>query len=142
MCDDISLWNNTKPRGFCPFRVAKPNFQAGCVLQLGKDTFCYTRDQRPLIRREKTQEEYYYTCPLVTKLELSSETYEEIDKIVSLFLIIQDEHELTINLWPIFCRSSKITTPKKESVTVKGKEIQQLSQKVRDELQEIVLNLT
>ncbi len=129
-------------RGFSPFRVAKPNFQAGCVLQLGKDAFCYTRDQRPLMRREKAQEKYYYTCPLVTKLELSNETYKEIDKIVKSILIIQDEHELTINLWPIFCRSSKITTPKKESVTAKGKEIQQLSQKVRDELQEIVLNLT
>ncbi len=130
-------------RGFCPFRVAKPNFQAGCVLQLGKDTFCYTRDQRPLIRCESEQQQkYYYTCPLVKKLELSSEIYEEIDKIVSSFLIIQDEQELTINLWPIFCRDSKITTPKKESITIKGKEIQQLSQNVRDKLQEIVLNLT
>ncbi len=130
-------------RGFCPFRVAKPNFQAGCVLQLGKDTFCYTRDQRPLMRRQtEDQQSIFYTCPLVKKLKLSNETYEEIDKIVQSILIVQDEQELTINLWPIFCRDSKITSPKKESVTTKGKEIQQLSQKVRDELQEIVLNLT
>ncbi|MHA2247675.1 MAG: hypothetical protein ACXADY_22190 [Candidatus Hodarchaeales archaeon] len=129
-------------RGFCPFRVAKPNFQAGCVLQLGKDAFCYTRDQRPLMRREETHEKYFYTCPLVTKMRLSSEIYEEIDKIVKSILIVQDEQELTINLWPIFCRSSKITNPKEDSETAKGKEIQLLSQKVRDELQEIVLNLT
>ncbi|MFX0015367.1 MAG: hypothetical protein ACFFB2_09705 [Promethearchaeota archaeon] len=130
-------------RGFCPFRVAKPGFQAGCVLQLGKDAFCYTRDQRPLIRHEieKTQD-YYYTCPLVPQLVLSGDTYKEIDMIVKSILIIQDEQELTTNLWPIFCRDSKITFPTKELVTEKGKEIQQLSQKVREELQEIVLNLT
>lgn len=130
-------------RGFCPFRVAKPGFQAGCVLQLGRDKFCYTRDQRPLIRNEAEEpQKYYYTCPLVKKLRLSRETYREIDKIVSSILIVQDEQETVINLWPVFCRNSKITTPKEESITTKGKEIQQISQKVREELQEIVLDLT
>ncbi|MFX0122345.1 MAG: hypothetical protein ACFFAE_01825 [Candidatus Hodarchaeota archaeon] len=133
----------TENRGFCPFRVAKPGFQAGCVLQLGKDAFCYTRDQRPLIRRETgRQQNHYYTCPLVTKLYLSSETYKVIHEIVSSILIVQDEHELTMNLWPIFCRDSKITFPTKELITDKGKEISQLSKRVREELQEIVLNLT
>ena len=133
----------TEKRGFCPFRVAKPGFQAGCVLQLGQDAFCYTRDQRPLIQRELDgPDKYYYTCPLVTKLHLSRETYQEIDQIVSSILIVQDEHELTMNLWPIFCRDSKITFPTKELVTDRGKEISHLSKRVREELQEIVLNLT
>ncbi|UCG04540.1 MAG: hypothetical protein JSW11_11260 [Candidatus Heimdallarchaeota archaeon] len=132
----------TEKRGFCPFRVAKPGFQAGCVLQLG-DSFCYTRDQRPLIQRETDDtKNHYYTCPLVTKLRLSQETYQEIDQIVSQILIVQDEHELTMNLWPIFCRDSKITFPTRELVTDKGKEISHLSKRVREELQEIVLNLT
>jgi hypothetical protein len=133
----------SEKRGFCPFRVAKPGFQAGCVLQLGQDAFCYTRDQRPLIRRETEEpEKYYYTCPLVAKLHLSREIYLEIDQIVSSILIVQDEHELTMNLWPIFCRDSKITFPTKELITDKGKEISHLSKRVREELQEIVLNLT
>lgn len=133
----------TEKRGFCPFRVAKPGFNVGCALQLGKDKFCYTRDQRPLMRREiEESQKYYYTCPLVTKLRLSRGTYEEIDTIVKSILIVQDEQETVINLWPIFRRNSKITTPKKESITAKGKEIQQLSQKVREELQEIVLDLS
>jgi len=133
----------TEKRGFCPFRVAKPGFQAGCVLQLGKDAFCYTRDQRPLIQREiEGPEKYYYTCPLVTKLELSPETYKEIEQVVSTILIVQDENELAMNLWPIFCRDSKITFPTKELVTDKGKEISHLSKRVREELQDIVLNLT
>lgn len=140
---DVEILMILSDRGFCPFRVAKPNFQAGCVLQLGKDTFCYTRDQRPLMRHQtEDQQSIFYTCPLVKKLKLSNETYKEIEKIVKSIMIVQDEQELTINLWPIFCRDSKITSPKKESVTIKGKEIQQLSQKIRDELQEIVLNLS
>lgn len=130
-------------RGFCPFRVAKPGFQAGCVLQLGKDAFCYTRDQRPLIQREiEEPDKYHYTCPLVTKLHLSEGTYQEIEQIVSSILIVQDEQELTMNLWPIFCRDSKITFPTKELVTEKGKEISHLSKRVREELQDIVLELT
>ena len=103
----------TENRGFCPFRVAKPGFQAGCVLQLRKDAFCYTRDQRPLIRREtEKSQKYYYTCPLVTKLYLSNETYKEIDEIVSSILIVQDEHELTMNLWPIFCQLAPRSMPR------------------------------
>lgn len=132
----------TEKRGYCPFRVAMPGFQAGCVLQFG-DSFCYTRDQRPLIQHETEEpQKFYYTCPLVTKLDLSRETYQEIDQIISQILIVQDEHELAMNLWPIFCRDSKITFPTNESVTDKGKEISHLSKKVREELQDIVLNLT
>ena len=66
----------------------------------------------------------------------------EIDQIVSQILIVQDEHELAMNLWPIFCRDSKITFPTRDLVTEKGKEISHLSKRVREELQEIVLNLT
>ncbi|MFX1516798.1 MAG: hypothetical protein ACFFC6_10835 [Promethearchaeota archaeon] len=140
---EIDVIMIAEKRGFCPFRVAKPGFQAGCVLQLGKDAFCYTRDQRPLIQHEiEGPEEYLYTCPLVTKLKLSRETYKEIEQVVSTILIVQDEHELTMNLWPIFCRDSKITFPTKKLVTDKGKEISLLSKRVREELQDIVLDLT
>ena len=127
-------------RGYCPFRVAKPNFQPGCVLQMKKESLCYTRDNRPLMLRktEKEQKEYY--CPLVN-FTLSNDTYTEINGIVESILVVQDEQETCINLWPVFCQKSKITNPKEKPVTIKGKEIQQLSKKVRDLLQEIVLNL-
>lgn len=129
----------TSTRGFCPFRVQKSHFQPGCVLQRGKDKFCYTRDQRPLIRKQQPNKNYF--CPLLN-FTLSLETYDEIENVITSVLLVQDEQETAINLWPIFCRSSKITHPTKELVTSKGKEIQQISQKVRDELNEIVLNLT
>ncbi len=120
-------------RGFCPFRIEKSNFQAGCVLQLGKETLCYTQDARPLISQEKQ-----YFCPRLS-FNLSREIYEEIDLLVAPMLAIQDEENTGINIWPLV---TGVANPKYEAITNKGKQMQKISSHLKEELQEIVLELT
>ncbi len=120
-------------RGFCPFRIEKGSFQAGCVLQLGKETLCYTQDARPLINQENQ-----YFCPRLN-FNLSRETYEEIDVLVTPVLAIQDEENTGINIWPLV---TGVANPKYEAITNKGKQMQKISSHLKDELQEIVLELT
>ncbi|MHA1227115.1 MAG: hypothetical protein ACTSR2_12465 [Candidatus Hodarchaeales archaeon] len=122
--------------GFCPFRVEKMNFQPGCVLRMGYDSLCYTHDARPLYCKKDEEITIYY-CPFM-KFELSKETYNEIEEMLSPLLAIQDEENVGISLWPIFSENSKIIHPRREMETNKGKRMQHLSQKLRKELQDIV----
>ncbi len=119
--------------GWCPFRIERHDFQAGCILQLGKDTLCYSQDVRPLIRQGN-----HYFCPLLN-FTLSSKTYHEIELLLAPLLKVQDEHNTGINVWPMLYGWSN---PKYEAVTIQGKELQKLSVLVREELEKIIYNLT
>lgn len=131
---------NLYPSGFCPFRVEKRNYQAGCVLIIGKDSLCYSQDNRPLFQiKEKDSGEKFYHCPLL-KFHISEKTYHEIEQVLAPILAVQDEANIGINLWPIFSDQSKITNPKASLKTKKGRQMNKLSNQVREELQEIVLN--
>lgn len=124
-----------KKRGYCPFRVLKGSFEAGCALQLGRGVRCYSQDHLPLLSKDKE-----FFCPQL-HFKLSQDTYSEIHKIITSILTIQDEENTAINLWPIFSRNSKITNPSQAQLG-KGIEMQKISEKVRKELDEIVLNLS
>jgi len=54
---------NIIDKGYCPFRIEKRDWQAGCVLRMGKTALCYTQDLRPLLRRNDAPNEYH--CPLI-----------------------------------------------------------------------------
>ncbi len=120
-------------QGFCPFRIEKRNFQAGCVLQMGVETLCYTQDIYALISRDS---EYY--CPLL-KINISKATYSEIEEIVKPILMIQDIENTSINLWPLL---TGVASPQHLAKTEKGKKMQNLSERVRSELEDIILELT
>lgn len=120
-------------RGFCPFRIEKSNFQAGCVLQLGKESLCYTQDARPLVSKGNQ-----FFCPKLI-FNLSKEIYNEIEKLITPILAIQDEENTGINIWPLV---TGVANPKYQAITNKGKKMQKISLHLKDELQEIVLELT
>ncbi len=124
-----------KKRGYCPFRVLKGSFEAGCALQLGRGVLCYSQDYKPLL---STGEDFF--CPQLN-FQLTENTYNEIHIIITSLLAIQDEENTAINLWPIFSRNSKIANPSQTQLG-KGIEMQQISERVRKELDEIVLNLS
>ena len=131
---------NLDPCGFCPSRIEKRNFQAGCVLIIGKDSLCYSQDIRPLfVMKEIQSGEKIYHCPLL-KFHITEKTYKEIEQILDPILAIQDEENIGINLWPIFSDQSKITNPIITLKTKKGRQMMKLSNHVREELQQIVLN--
>ena len=119
-------------RGYCPFRVEKRNFQAGCVLQLGREVLCYSQGQKPLLFQNDTP-----MCPKMG-FELSKETYAEIEQITNMILAIQDASSTCFNLWPML---TGVANPRYSATTGGGKVLQQLSEKVRRELEEIAFNL-
>jgi hypothetical protein len=123
-----------RKRGYCPFRIATSDYQAGCVLKMGGEKLCYSKDIDPLLYHND-----YYSCPLFPKVKLSLETYDEIKKIVDSILLIQDKEETCLNLWPMLSGISKM---KNDAATTKGREMKKISKKVKNELQDIVLNLT
>lgn len=118
--------------GFCPFRIETSGFLAGCILQIGKETPCYSQDAKPL----RNQGDCFF-CPLL-KFNLSKATYDEFGKLVSPLLAIQDEASTGINLWPMI---SGMADPTHQAITGKGIELQRLSAHVKEELEEIVFNL-
>jgi hypothetical protein len=119
-------------RGYCPFRVQKANFQAGCALQLGRGVLCYSQDHKPLFAQDKG-----YFCPKL-KFMLSLETYAEIEQITNMILAIQDADNTSYNLWPML---TGVANPKNQAKTGGGKVLQQLSEKVRRELEDIAFDL-
>ncbi|MHA1227114.1 MAG: hypothetical protein ACTSR2_12460 [Candidatus Hodarchaeales archaeon] len=121
-----------KQRGFCAFRVQKDNFQAGCVLKLGKDLLCYTQDHRPLLYLHGS-----YFCPEL-QIKLSETTYNEIEDFVQTILTIQDEENTAINLWVMLTGTSN---SRNKAKTELGKDLENISKKVREELEEIVFNM-
>ncbi len=119
--------------GFCPFRIQKLEFRAGCVLKLGKEVLCYTQDLHPLLVNNGR-----FFCPEL-QFKLSTETYKEIETFVKSILTIQDEENTATNLWTII---TGMSDPKNKATTIPGKKLVKISKKVREELDEIVLNLT
>lgn len=79
-----------------------------------------------------------YQCP-VLHFTLSAGTYEEIESIIHKILKIQDEENTALNIWPML---SGVANPKHKSTTPEGKGIQQLSKKVRDELEQIIYDIS
>jgi hypothetical protein len=120
--------------GYCPFRVEVSNFKAGCVLQMGNESTCYTQDVKPLIQRAETDN---YFCPLI-KFELPIDIYNAISRLIEPLLTIQDHENTGINVWPMV---KGISTMKNKATTPEGKEIERISQKVKDALEKIVLDL-
>ncbi len=90
---------------------------------------------RPLLKKD---DQPGYQCP-VLHFTLSESTYAEIDSIVQPILTIQDEENTALNLWPLL---SGVANPKHNSVTPEGKWMQQLSKKVRNELEKIIYDLS
>ncbi|MFW9777583.1 MAG: hypothetical protein ACFFE8_01935 [Candidatus Heimdallarchaeota archaeon] len=119
--------------GFCPFRVEYESFRAGCKLQI--KTLCYSQHARPLLQMD---DKPGYQCP-VLHFTLSAGTYEEIESIIHKILKIQDEENTALNIWPML---SGVANPKHKSTTPEGKGIQQLSKKVRDELEQIIYDIS
>ncbi|MHA1974012.1 MAG: hypothetical protein ACTSW1_13520 [Candidatus Hodarchaeales archaeon] len=119
-------------RGFCPFRIQKDNFQAGCVLKLGKDLLCYTQDHRPLLYLHGS-----YFCPEL-QIKISEKTYSEIEDFVQAILTIQDVENTAINLWVMLTGTSN---PRNKAKTDSGKDLENISKNVREELEEIVFNM-
>ncbi|UCE13482.1 MAG: hypothetical protein JSV04_15035 [Candidatus Heimdallarchaeota archaeon] len=109
------------------------NYQAGCVLQLGKESLCYSQDARPLMKKDG-----YFFCPLMN-FTLSEETYQEINRVITPILAIQDEESTGINIWPLL---TGMSATKHIATTIKGKEMVSLSKKVLYELEEIVFGLS
>ena len=122
--------------GFCPFRVEKSNFHAGCVLRIGQTTLCYTQDVRPLLRRSSDPNEYY--CPLI-KVSIDNKIYDEFKQVLSPLLQIQDEQNTAINIWPML---KGWADPKHEVTSNEGREIVQLSLHVKQALENIVYDLS
>jgi len=123
-------------QGFCPFRVEKDNFQAGCVLRMGQTALCYTQDTRPLLQTTSAPDDF--SCPLL-KVTISTETYMEIEEVLAPLLMIQDEQNTAINLWPML---SGWSNPKHEATSNKGQQIVQLSVNLKETLENIVVELT
>ncbi len=119
-------------RGYCPFRIEKGNFQAGCVLQLGRETLCYSQEHKPLLFENDRP-----ICPKIG-FKLTKETYTEIEHITNLILTIQDEDRTSYNLWPLL---TGVANPRHSAKTGNGRVLQELSEKVRGELEEIAVNL-
>jgi hypothetical protein len=95
---------------------------------------CYSTDQKPLVMRE---DEIFY-CPLLTKVLLSKETIAEVEQLVQYIFTIQDKESTTINLWPML---TGIANSKNRATTPRGKAMEELSAKVRKDLDDIIFEL-
>ncbi len=122
-----------KERGICPFRVHTDKQMGGCVLQMGRETLCYSQDTHPLMYQND-----HYSCPLLSRLTLSVETYINVERMIEYVSSFQDTRETYMNLWPLLSGIAKM----KDARTEKGKEIEQLSKKVKKQLEEIVLDFS
>ncbi|MHA2202629.1 MAG: hypothetical protein ACW991_02960 [Candidatus Hodarchaeales archaeon] len=120
-------------RAFCPFRILIGDFQAGCVAQMGKDTLCYSQDARPLL----PQNDQYF-CPLLN-ITIPTEIYQYLERILASLLEIQDEENTGISVWPLLSSHSFIW--KHKAITDEGKEMEELVEKLRGILEEIIFNL-
>ncbi|MHA1940157.1 MAG: hypothetical protein ACW97P_00360 [Candidatus Hodarchaeales archaeon] len=127
---------NILDQGYCPFRIEKRNWQAGCVLRLGETALCYTQDVRPLLKRNEVPNEYY--CPLI-KCSIDNDTYQEIKQVLAPLLQIQDEQNTAINIWPMLKGWAE---PKHEVSTETGREIVRKSSQIKATLEEILFDLS
>ncbi|PWI47863.1 hypothetical protein CEE45_09475 [Candidatus Heimdallarchaeota archaeon B3_Heim] len=122
-----------KVRGHCPFRVEILEHLPGCVLQKGKESLCYSTDERPLIARDSS-----YYCPLLPKVIVSDDLYKKFEQLVSYILTIQDRESTTINIWPML---TGIANSCNKAKTPEGKAMERLSMKVREELNDIIFEM-
>ena len=123
-------------RGFCPFRVESQElFQAGCALRLGQKSLCYTQDVRPLLHRETDPDRYY--CPLL-RFNLDSDLYTEIEKVLAPLLLVQDEENTAVNIWPML---KGWADSKEKARSIHGQKLVNISIHVRETLEEIVCDL-
>ncbi|MFW9905308.1 MAG: hypothetical protein ACFFFH_13290 [Candidatus Thorarchaeota archaeon] len=120
-------------RVFCPFRILVGNFQAGCVAQIGRNSLCYSQDARPLL----PQNDHFF-CPLLN-IKISMDIYEYLERILTPILDIQDEESTGISVWPLLSSSSFVW--KHKSITNEGKEMEELIEKLRGNLDEIIFDL-
>jgi hypothetical protein len=127
---------NIIDKGYCPFRIEKRDWQAGCVLRMGKTALCYTQDLRPLLRRNDAPNEYH--CPLI-KCSIDTNTYKGIEQVLAPLLQIQDEENTAINIWPMLKGWAE---SKHEATSEIGREIVRLSSQVKATLEEILYDLS
>ena len=118
--------------GFCPFRVKVKAERAGCVLQMGAESLCYSEDSFPLIN----QVEYYF-CPMI-QIKIGLETYENIELLINSVLNIQDEQNTYFNLWSLI---SGMSNPKIKAETENGREIQHNCKKILYDLRDIIADI-
>jgi hypothetical protein len=83
-----------KYNSYCPFRIQTPDHQAGCTLRFGLNSRCYTQEKRPLIRKNN-----YFVCPILD-IHISIELFNQLELFLKPILRIQDEFEISINVWP------------------------------------------
>jgi hypothetical protein len=120
-------------KGFCPFRVESSNhFQAGCVLRMAQAALCYTQDVRPLLCRTTHPEEYY--CPLI-KFSLERKLYDELESVLAPLLLVQDEQNTAINIWPMI---KGWANSKEKARSAEGQRIVRISTHVKETLEELV----
>ncbi len=120
-------------QGFCPYRIQVDDFQAGCVLlRSAQAALCYTQDVRPLLQLTTASDEYY--CPLI-KFSIDNETYEEIEQILAPLLLVQDEQNTAINIWPML---KGWANSKDKATSALGRRIVELSIHVKETLEELV----
>lgn len=79
-----------------------------------------------------------FYCPLLPKVLLSKETITDVETLVHYIFNIQDQESTTINLWPML---TGIATSKNRAETPDGKAMEELSAKVRNELDEIIFEM-
>ncbi|MCK4847755.1 MAG: hypothetical protein KAT16_01885 [Candidatus Heimdallarchaeota archaeon] len=103
---------------------------------MGQMALCYTQDTRPLLLTTSAPDEFF--CPLL-KVTISTETYSEIEEVLAPLLMIQDEQNTAINLWPML---SGWSNPKHQATSNKGQELIQMSVHLRETLENIVVELT
>lgn len=125
--------NEIQGYGYCCFRIEIHNHTPGCVLRLGKETPCYSSDEKPLLLRSEK-----YTCPMLPNVSISLETYSDLEKLVNYIFTIQDKENTCINLWPML---TGIANSRNKAETPKGKEMQELSKRVREKLDDIVFEM-
>ena len=84
------------------------------------------------------REDKLFYCPLLPKVLLSKETITDVEKLVHYIFTIQDKESTTINLWPML---TGIATSNNRAQTPDGKAMEELSAKVRNELDEIIFEM-
>jgi hypothetical protein len=91
---------------------------------------CYTQDLKPLIQKSNS----YYYCPIFS-FKLSESLYQHIDEIVQLMLKFQDPMETSYNLWSLLSGTAR---PKYKASSKEGKRIQELGEKIKEDIRSIV----
>ena len=115
---------------FCPFRVQTPDHQAGCTLILGLNARCYTQERRPLIRKHN-----FFICPILG-IHLGLKLYDQLEIFLNPILRIQDEFEISINIWPTLkgIANSQGTVESHSGMNLVG-----MAQMIQESLNEIIL---